>query len=153
MTIRIRAIYIVVIVFPVLCTGVVWWIDIDTVHLLCIEIFQKLQRMVIIRFNQGMPKTTIRSVLHGIQRFKCRINRLTKLSHSHQLIQLEYFLLMCLPSVALHLIAVNLYDSIDIADVSGLQSDLGANTNRDVIERRAFRQMLFKHQTELLLLQ
>ena len=60
---------------------------------------------------------------------------------------------MCLPSVALHLIAVNLYDGIDIADVSGLQSDLGANTNRDIIEQRAFRQMFFKYQSEFLLFQ
>ena len=107
--------------------------------------------MVIVCLNQRMPKTAIRSVLHGVQRFKCRVNRLTKLSHYYKIIQLEGLLLVCLAAVAEYLITVHLYDSIDVAHISGLQRDLGADTNWHVIKRRALRQMLFKHKPELFL--
>ena len=66
MTVSVRSIYIVIVVFPVLGTSIVRRINVYAVHLLCIEIFQKLQRMVIIRFNQGMPKAAVRSILHSV---------------------------------------------------------------------------------------
>ena len=108
--------------------------------------------MVIIRLDQCMPEAAVRSVLHTIQRFQCRVDRFTKLGHYYKLIQLEDFLFVCLAAVAEHLIAVHLYDSIDIADVPGLQCDLGVDTNRHVIKRRAFRQVFLKHEPELFLL-
>ena len=67
--VSIRAVNIIVVVLPVLCSGVVWWIDVDAVHLLCVQIFQQLERVVVVRLNQRMPKVAIWSVLNCIQRF------------------------------------------------------------------------------------
>ena len=66
MPISIRTIHVIVVVLPVFCTGVIRRINVYAIYLLCIEIFQKLQRMVIIRFNQGMPKAAVRSILHSV---------------------------------------------------------------------------------------
>ena len=121
MTICILIIYIVIVVFPVFGTGIVWRIDIDTVHLFCIEIFQKLQRMVIVRLNQCMAKAAVRSILHSVNRSQCRINRLTKFCYCNDLIQLECYLLVRLSAVTEHIIAVYLHNGINIADVAGLQ--------------------------------
>ncbi|MDU5890133.1 MAG: hypothetical protein E6Z24_09260, partial [Dialister sp.] len=68
MTVSVRAVHIVVVVLPVLCASVIRRIDVDAIYHLCIQILQQLQRMVIIRLNQRMPKAAIRSVLHAIQR-------------------------------------------------------------------------------------
>lgn len=69
MPISIRAIHVVVVVLPVFRTGVIRRIDVDAVHLLCVQVFQQLERVVVVRLNQRMPKVAIWSVLNCIQRF------------------------------------------------------------------------------------
>ena len=59
---------------------------------------------------------------------------------------------MCISAIAEHFITVHLYDSIDVANISGLQRDLGTNTNRHIVEWRAFRQMFLEYESELFLL-
>ena len=61
-TVSIIAIHIVVVVFPVLCAGIVGRVDIDAVHLTRIQIFQKLQGVIVVRFNQRVPKIAIRCI-------------------------------------------------------------------------------------------
>jgi len=107
--------------------------------------------MVIICLNQRMPKVTVRSVFHGVQQFQCRIDRLTKLSHYYKFIQLKVFLLVCISAVADYFITIHLYDSINVANISGLQRDLGTNTNRHIVEWCAFRQMFLEYEPELFL--
>ena len=145
MTISVRAINIIVVVFPVLRTGVVRRINIDAVNLFHIKVFQQLEGMVIVRLNQRMPKFTVRSVLHNVNRFQCRINRLAEFRDRYKLIHPKCFLLMRFPAVALDFFTVYLHDGIDVADVSGFYSHLGSDTDRHVIQRRAFWQMFLEH--------
>ena len=85
MTVRIIAIYIVVVVLPIPCTSIVRWVYINAVNLAAIEIYKQLQRMIVIRLYQCMPQFTIRSVTHTIYRFETGIDRLAKLSNSYQI--------------------------------------------------------------------
>ena len=55
MPIGIVTIHIVVIVFPVTSPCVIGWVDVDTIYLSGIEVLQKLERMVVVRFNQRVP--------------------------------------------------------------------------------------------------
>ena len=62
MTILIVAIHIIVVVFPVPCACIVRRIDVDAIHLPGIEVFQKLQGMVVVRLDQRVPQVTIRRI-------------------------------------------------------------------------------------------
>ena len=62
MTVSIIAVHIVVVIFPVLCAGIVGRIDIDAVNFSGIEVFQKLQGVIVVRFNQRVPKIAIRCI-------------------------------------------------------------------------------------------
>ena len=55
MAVGIVAVYVVVIVFPVFSPCVIGWVDVDTIYLSGIELLQKLERMVVVRFNQRVP--------------------------------------------------------------------------------------------------
>ena len=61
-TVSIIAIHIVVVIFPVLCASIVGRIDIDAVNFSGIEVFQKLQGMVVVRLDQRVPKIAIRCI-------------------------------------------------------------------------------------------
>ena len=119
MAVSIRAVHIVVIILPVLCTSIVWRINIDTIDLFCIKVFQQLKGMIIVRLNQSMPKVTARSVLYSVNRFQCRIDRFSEFRDRYKFIQLEVFLLMCFPAVAQNFIAFNLDNGINVTDISG----------------------------------
>ena len=70
MSIGIVAIHIVVIVFPVSRPCVIGRVDVDTIHLSGIEVFQQLERMVVVRLDQRVPQVAVRRIADGIQR--CR---------------------------------------------------------------------------------
>ena len=120
MAVSIRVVHIVVIILPVLCTSIVWRINIDTINLFCIKVFQQLKGMIIVRLNQSMPKVTVRSVLHSVNQFQRWVDWLSKFGHYHNFIHLEDFLLVCLTAVAEHFVTINFHDRINIANVSGL---------------------------------
>ena len=87
MAVAVCSIYIIVIVFPVLRSSVVGRIDIDAVHLSGIEILQKLQCMVIIRFNQCMPKVAVWRIANGSQGLQIWIDGFSKLSNTNDIFQ------------------------------------------------------------------
>ena len=62
MSILIRVVHVIVIVFPVSRPGVIGWIDVDAIHLSRIEVFQKLQGMVVVRLDQRVPQVTVRRI-------------------------------------------------------------------------------------------
>ena len=87
MPICITSVHIVVVVLPVPCSRIVGWIDIDTVHLTSIEILQQLQGMVIVRFDQCMPKVAVRRIADRVDRLQIRINWLAKFRNGNKIIQ------------------------------------------------------------------
>mgnify|MGYP005848308231 CR=1 FL=1 len=68
MAISVRAVHIIVIIFPILGSRVIGRVDVNAVHLFCIQILQQLESMVVIGFDEGMPKIAVRCVLHKVQR-------------------------------------------------------------------------------------
>ena len=68
------------------------------------------RRMVVIGFDEGMPKIAARRVLHKVQRLQRGINRLPKFRHSNDIAHLERFLLVCLSAVTQHSIPVDLQE-------------------------------------------
>lgn len=57
------AIHVVVVVFPVAGTGVVRWVDVDSIHLTGVERMQGLHGMEIVRLDQDMPGRIRRAIL------------------------------------------------------------------------------------------
>ena len=98
---------IIVIVFPVTCAGIVWWVYVNAINLLGIEIFQKLKRMVIISFDQCMPKIRIRRIADRINRFQIWINWLTEFRYRDKVNQCQFFHVMILPMFAGCIIPIN----------------------------------------------
>ena len=84
MPVGIVAVHIVVIVFPVTSPCVIVWVDLDTIYLSSIEVFQKLQGMVIVRLDQRVPQVAVRRIADGIQRLQIGIDGLTELGHANQ---------------------------------------------------------------------
>ena len=145
MAICIRSVYIIIIVFPVFSTSIIWRIDVNTIHFTCIQIFQKLQCMIIIRLNQGMPKITIWCIAYTVQWFQIWINWFSKLSYTYQIADWNHFLFFCdLVRTNRHSILYSKY-FIHSADRTSLLSYTGASLYRHIIKRCTFWKMLLKH--------
>lgn len=138
-------VHVIVIVFPVTCTSVVGRINIDTVHLACVKVFQKLQCVVIVCLNERMPQITIWSIFHSIHWNKLWINGIAEFRHGDKTIDGEFMLrLICLSQAGCNTI-LNLQNGINIIYLSFLERNGCAYLDRDFIERGALRQMFFKH--------
>ena len=74
--------------------------------------------MVVIGFDEGMPKIAVRRVLDKVQRLQRGINRLPKFRHSNDIAHLERFLLVCLSAVTQYSIPVDLKNGIYITDIA-----------------------------------
>ena len=118
MAISVRAVHIIVIVFPILGPRIIGRINVNAVHLFCIQILQQLERMVVIGFDEGMPKIAAWCIFHKIQRLQRGINRLPKFRHSNDIAHLERFLLVCLSAVTQYSIPVDLKNGIYITDIA-----------------------------------
>ena len=151
MAISVRAVHIIVIVFPILGPCIIGRVDVNAVHLFCIQVLQQLESMVVIGFDEGMPKVAVRRVLHKVQRLQRGINRLPKFRHSNDIAHLERFLLMCLSTITQHSIPINFQNGINVTDITGFQCNLAPDTDRHIVKWCTFRQMFFKNQAELLL--
>gem|GEM_PF-4513040 len=55
-------IHIIIIILPVPCPGIIRRIDVYAVHFSLIQVFQELERVVVIGFDDGVPQFVIRRV-------------------------------------------------------------------------------------------
>src|ERR1051326_884581 len=81
---RVGFVYIVVVVFPVTCTGVIGRIDIDYVHLAFVGVKEQLKSMEIIGIDEHVPWFLSSPALDAIDGHKSGINRLAKTTHDNQ---------------------------------------------------------------------
>ena len=152
MSISICAINIIIVILPILCPRIIRRININTVNLPSIKVFQQLQCMIIVCFNQCVPKITIRSIANTVNRLQIWINRLTKLSNTYKLIHRDFFLFLS------HLVVADcntIFDGIHLihlADYSSPLCNRGSSLDRNIIKWSTFRQVFFKHQSEFLCL-
>lgn len=78
------AVYVVVVVFPVACASIVGWVDVDAIDFAGIEVFEQLQCVVVIRFNQGMPEVTVGGIAYRIDGFERRVNGFAELGDADE---------------------------------------------------------------------
>ena len=86
MTVTIISIHIIIVVFPIGSTTIVRRVYIDTIHLLRIKISQELESMKIVCLYQRVPKVAIWSILNRVHIFEARVNWLTILCHTNEVL-------------------------------------------------------------------
>ena len=111
-------VHIIVIVFPVFCAGVIGRIDVDTIHFSRIQIFQKLQSMVVICFNQGVPKVTVWGIAHFVQHLETGIDWVTQFCRCHKVINRKFYRFIPISRQAESLPALNFQNSISFVRLS-----------------------------------
>ena len=79
----------IVIVDPILVPRVVRRIDVDAIHLPGIEVFQKLQGMVVVRLDQRAPQVTVRRIADLVDGLEIRVNWLPELRHADKFLDLK----------------------------------------------------------------
>ena len=151
MTICIRAINVIVVVFPISRTRIVGRINIDTIHFSGIKILKKLKRVIVVSFNESVPKIAIWSIANTVHRLEIGIDRITKLCHGHKLVHLKGCNLVHILLLALRLIAFDFQYSVNLAHLAGFERNKSTSLNGNVIKRRTFGQMLLEHKSKLLL--
>ena len=151
MSIRIIAINIIIIILPISRTSIIWWIYINTINFPGIKIFQQLKRVIIVCFNQSVPKITLRSIADRIDRLQIRIDWFAKFSNRNKIShrKLRSF---CFPSLYTECFSIFYFKHlIEVTDVSSSESSLNSPPDGNIVERRTFRKMIFKNKTKLLL--
>ena len=150
-TVLVVIVHIVVVVFPVLCAGIVGRIDIDAVNFSGIEVFQKLQSMVVICLDERVPQVAVRCVADRVNGLEIGVNGLAEFRHADKLLHRE----LCRGAFVLIEAGGNtvldLEHGIKIVDMAGFERGLAPRLHRDIPQRRTLRQVLFKHQAEFLL--
>ena len=91
MAVFIVAIYIVVVIFPVSGTSVIGRVNINAIYFACVQVFQNLQSVVVICFDQGMPQSAIRCIAHLSQRLQAGINRITQFCCGDQILHCKLY--------------------------------------------------------------
>ena len=152
MTVSVTSVHIVIVIFPVLCAGIVGRVDIDAVHLARIQVFQKLQGMVVVRFDERVPQIAVRRVADRVDGLEIGVNGLAEFRHADKLLHWELCRGAFVLIEASGNTVLNLEHGIKIVDMAGLERGLAPRLHRDIPQRRTLRQVLFKHQAEFLLL-
>ena len=151
MTVSIIAVHIIIVVFPVFCASVVRRVDINAVYLARVQVFQKLQGMVVVRFDERVPKVAVRRVADRVDGLEIGVNGLAEFRHADKRLHRE----LCRGAFVLVEASGNtvldLEHGIKIVDMAGLERGLAPRLHRDIPQRRTLRQMFFKHQAEFLL--
>ncbi len=151
-TVAVGTVHIVVVVFPVLRTGVVGRIDIDAVHFAYIEILQKLQGMVVVRLNECMPKVTVGRILHTVNGREAGENRLTELGNGYKLILRNLLCFAGNLAAADSRIAIYLDDRIGLTDFIRLFGNRSTALYGHTVQRRTFGHVFLKHKPEFFIL-
>lgn len=151
MPIGVIAVNIIIVVLPISHTCVIGWVDVDTIYLACVQVFQKLQGMVIVRLDQRVPQVAVRRIADGIQRLQIGIDGLTELGHANQHIHGKHDALLRRLVEAVCLPILDFLYIVDVRDLSVLLGHDGTTLYRDIVKRCGLRQMLFKYQTKFLL--
>ena len=151
MTICIRTINVIVVVFPISRSRIVRRINIDTIYLSGIKILKELKRVIVVGFNECVPKIAIGSIANAVHRLEIRIDRITKLCHGHKLVHLKSSNLVRFLLLALCLIAFDFQYSVNLAYLAGFERNKSTSLNGNIIKRRTFGQMFLEHKSKLLL--
>ena len=59
MAVFIIPIYIIVVVFPITRSGIIWRININAVHLSTMSFFQKIESLKVVPFNDEIPRKSL----------------------------------------------------------------------------------------------
>ena len=97
MAVNVVPVNVIIVIFPVPGACVIWWIDINAVHLMPVHVCQKLQCMIIVRFNQGMPNIILRTILYLVDLLEIWIDWIPKLRNRNERIHFKIRLLLCCP--------------------------------------------------------
>ena len=151
MTVCICAINVIVVIFPISRSRIVRRIDVDTIHFSGIQILKKLKRVIVVGFNESVPKIAIGSIANAVHRFEIGIDCITKLCHGHKLVHLKSSNLVRVLFLALCLIAFDFQYSVNLAHLAGFERNKSTSLNGNVIKRRTFGQMLLEHESKFLL--
>ena len=108
--------------------------------------------MVVVGFNERVPKVALRGITEGIQSLQVRIDRLAKTSDTDQVGQRKRFFFVVLRAFADSGIAINLTDNVVVTNLAAFECDDGTLLHRMVVQRRAFRKMVLENKAKLLLL-
>ena len=107
-----------------------------------------MERVIIVRFNECVPKRGVGRVADGIERLKIRINRIAELSNADWVVLVESQFLIVRDSDAGNFIADNFRDAIKFVELTGFESDERFFLNGHVVKRGAFGILQLKDQTE-----
>ena len=85
MTIRIVDIHIVVVILPIFRALIIRRINVDAVNFSGVEIFQQLQGMVIVGFNESVPQVAVRSITNAVHLFQTWEDWITEFGNDNQI--------------------------------------------------------------------
>ena len=151
-TVFVGSVHVVVIIFPVPGAGVIRRIDIDAIHLTCVQVFQKLQCMVVVRFDQCVPQFAVRRITNFSQGLKAGVDGITQLCRCNEISNVEFYRLAAVLRQAQGFAFCNLQHGIGFVGFSVAHGHLEAFSDGNIIQGSTLRQMFLKHQTEFLLL-
>ena len=151
--IGIVAVHIVVVILPVFGSRIVRRVDVNAIDLSRIQVFQQLQRVVVVCFDQRMPQVAVRRIAYRVHPFEARVDRLPEAGDRHQIAHGKFFGRLLRLAPAFCLAVGNRPDDISFLNVRTLDGDQTAAFDGKIPERSTFRDVILENQPEFLLFQ
>ena len=107
--------------------------------------------MVVIRFNQGVPKVTVWCIAHFVQHLEAGIDWVTQFCRCYEVINRKFHCFISVSRKAESLAVLNFQNSISFICLSPTKRYFQALPDRNLIEGRTLRKVFLKHKAKLFL--